>query len=381
VGLFRQALPLMKSLILLSLLALSLADYSRTLFYTDSTCTKAAGAILYQQTGTSCKFQDCVFTDGGYADVDCNVALKPVLPAGGVSFTRRNSGYCSYSTEWEYQVDSNSNNCLAGRKLFYKESNGHFIYQQYSTSTCTGTPTILTAISTCYGGLEGRLNKTNVSTYSVAGYVKNAVDNRAVAQAIVQLKAGAIFTATSGANGLFSFDQVPAGNYSVSVKAANFTDYNGVLAVKGDIAASTSADVSLSPVQTGNGSFRVVLKWGKDPSDLDAHLRAPGCEVYFSSKVCKGANYTAVLDVDARQGYGPETITVTNGLGNDFIYSVKWYAGSGSSWASTEAIVTVYGSMGEVYTFYASQFNGTSGAGSLWAVFIVDATGKISKTY
>jgi len=122
----------MKSLILLSLLTLSFAAYSRTVFYTDSTCTKEAGATLYQQTG-SCTFQDCVFTDGGYADVDCNVAAKPVLPPGGVSITRHVSNYCSYSTDWEYQVDSNSNNCIASRKLFYKASNGHYIYQNGPT--------------------------------------------------------------------------------------------------------------------------------------------------------------------------------------------------------------------------------------------------------
>jgi len=230
--------------------------------------------------------------------------------------------------------------------------------------------------------VEGHFNnKTKAPTYSVAGYVKNAVDNRGVAQATVQLKADGLFTATSGADGLFSFAQVPAGNYSVSVKAANFSTYNGVLAVKGDIAVSTSADISLSPIQTGNSSFRVVLKWGKDPADLDAHLKTPDCEVNYNYKVCNRRGYTAVLDVDARQGYGPETITVTNGTGVVFSYYVWWYAGSGSSWAGTGAIVTVYGSMGEVYTFYASQYNGTGGQSSSWSVFNVDASGKISKAY
>ncbi|MCW8631650.1 hypothetical protein OQH38_16240, partial [Acinetobacter baumannii] len=63
---------------------------------------------------------------------------------------------------------------------------------------------------------------------------------------------------------------------------------------------------ALSPVQTKLGSMRIVLTWGEKPLDLDSHLNYSNQHIYWSNKEGHQAN----LDVDDRDSYGPETITI-----------------------------------------------------------------------
>jgi hypothetical protein len=70
---------------------------------------------------------------------------------------------------------------------------------------------------------------------------------------------------------------------------------------------------------------RFVLEWDRKPSDLDAHLVGPGFHVSYRNM--RSAPGDATLDRDARQGYGPETLTLLN-IRNDatYTFSVENYS-------------------------------------------------------
>jgi hypothetical protein len=53
---------------------------------------------------------------------------------------------------------------------------------------------------------------------------------------------------------------------------------------------------------------RFVLEWDQRPVDLDAHLLGPGFHISYRNM--RSVPGKAILDRDARQGFGPETITL-----------------------------------------------------------------------
>lgn len=69
--------------------------------------------------------------------------------------------------------------------------------------------------------------------------------------------------------------------------------------------------VSISP-QLDIKFVRVVVDWEKEPRDLDAHFVKTGNSGYHISfrNMRVLADGSGILDLDATQGYGPETITV-----------------------------------------------------------------------
>ncbi|KAM9978161.1 hypothetical protein ACTFIY_011938 [Dictyostelium cf. discoideum] len=70
-----------------------------------------------------------------------------------------------------------------------------------------------------------------------------------------------------------------------------------------------------------------ILVWGKTPSDLDSHIwciHPTGSidHVYFREKIVANMN----LDVDQRNGYGPETIRFKRLKGFKYVYAVHNYS-------------------------------------------------------
>ena len=63
-------------------------------------------------------------------------------------------------------------------------------------------------------------------------------------------------------------------------------------------------------LQSLTGEDRVILTWAEQPPDLDMHLFIcnRGCEVYYGNTTCENVN----LDVDDRDGFGPETMTLAS---------------------------------------------------------------------
>ncbi len=186
--------------------------------------------------------------------------------------------------------------------------------------------------------------------------------------------------ATTNAQGVAAFSGLPAGLNSVSV-------YN-----TGYVAAAQSAlmgcaetnrvAVALSPSsgQSGgltSGQFRVILTWGANPADLDSHMTGgvnadiwTRWHLYYADTA---AGAVCKLDVDDRNGYGPETVTcpatgsTTRLPDGVYRYSVHHYYGAGTIGTSGAGVRLEFAN-GTVYN-YTPPATGWTGSNNVWTVF------------
>ncbi|MBE6813691.1 MAG: hypothetical protein E7523_12540 [Ruminococcaceae bacterium] len=189
------------------------------------------------------------------------------------------------------------------------------------------------------------------------------------------------------ANGVFTYNitkvlgvvfGLESGNYTATTSKADYasTSFNIVVVpaiVKG------GQDATIAPITQGN--YRVVLRWGAVPSDLDSHMTAYTTSgayehVYYSDKIGSTAN----LDIDDTSSYGPETITITDfeALSDGFTYSVHDYSNKGSS---NNSVLSSSGAVVELYkdnTLLKKYYVPTDKIGTVWRVFSIDAEGNIT---
>jgi len=145
--------------------------------------------------------------------------------------------------------------------------------------------------------------------------------------------------------------------------------------------SSITLNFALSPI-LGDGEFRIVLTWGKNPKDLDAHfwlpypkyphlyLDAPGSCTGFPN-VC--------LDRDDKDGYGPETISIkslkASGTYTFAVLNYNYGYPGVPEITQSSAKVQLYGTEGLITQFSAPK----KGTGDLWYVFDLDAaTGEVT---
>ncbi len=186
------------------------------------------------------------------------------------------------------------------------------------------------------------------------------------------LKANFSATPTSGTAPLtvqFS-DLSTEGMQTVTVSATGFTAYsNNQVAIAAG--STTSLNISLSPTITGN-TLRIVLNWGATPEDLDSHLLTPSIggstyHVYFGDEGSATNPPYAILDHDETNGYGPETITISQFYTGRYKYYVHRYS-SDASLTTSRAVVQIYGASGLLSTFQVP----TTGSGDYWYVCDID---------
>ncbi len=211
----------------------------------------------------------------------------------------------------------------------------------------------------------------------VSGYVQDALTGQGMVATIKVRARGdrngqilAEITSAFDGNYVFGGEQ---GQYTLEITAPGYTtEYIDVEVVRGQ--TKMGQNVVLSPV-VGEGEIRIVLSWDASPSDLDSHVEGRsssggGFHIYYGEK-----NYSGVgsLDVDDTNGYGPETITITDANAN-FTYRVHDFTGSGTM-ASSNAIVKVYlpGNAGAI-VFYVP-----AGSGNNWEVFKYE-NGQVNET-
>ena len=131
---------------------------------------------------------------------------------------------------------------------------------------------------------------------------------------------------------------------------------------------------ALSPVMENLDAMRIVLSWGAQPEDIDAHLVYSGNHVFFGAKNGEGAN----LDVDDTNSYGPETVTIERRKeGEDYIYSVHDFTDRDQpatpKLSRSGARVFVYVGSSLVRTYYVPQ----NAQGNLWTVFRMSPDGQM----
>jgi hypothetical protein len=130
---------------------------------------------------------------------------------------------------------------------------------------------------------------------------------------------------------------------------------------------------ALSPSLKDNQAIRVVLSWGWKPADLDIHAIYGTNHVYYGKQNGPGAN----LDVDDRNGYGPETITVVERDADEYTFWVRDYTNKKyrtDELSRSNAKVFVYRGDELVNTYYLPGQQ----EGNLWKVFSIDRSNRIT---
>lgn len=147
------------------------------------------------------------------------------------------------------------------------------------------------------------------------------------------------------------------------------------------ITEATTGTIGATP-PPASGTYRVVLSWGENPSDLDSHLTGPDgsgdrFHVYYADETFGETN----LDLDDTSSYGPETITLVPSGDGMYRYSVHNYSEDGPDGAAgiytSPTTVRLYDSTGLIRTYTApaptAQNGGT--AANTWRVFEMTVTG------
>ncbi len=192
---------------------------------------------------------------------------------------------------------------------------------------------------------------------------------------------GREFTLTTDANGGYRIDSAPSGFFTVVVNHPGFVETRIP-----DVELSSGV-IELTPVAATTapapGSLRVILSWGQEPRDLDAHLTGPDgsggrFHVYYGSTTFGGTS----LDRDDVDGQGPETMTVDTSVDGMYRFSVHNFSdqsvAGGMGIASEQARIQIFNSAGLMetyipYVFPSTQPNATSG--NTLRVFELDVVG------
>ena len=217
-----------------------------------------------------------------------------------------------------------------------------------------------------------------VFNISVSGTILNAVDRSPVANALVTISGQ---TGTTNANGNYTIHNVGTGNHDAAGSSDGFCPFSAPFTIPDDYdGESFTYNFSMSPVLEA-GQIRMVLNWGATPPDLDSHLLTPDIEgsthhIYYSNV----RSYTAVpyakLDTDDVNGYGPETITISQLFTGTYAYYIKNFTGNSEGLKNSGAVAQIYS--GESCTATIIEVP-TDTDGLYWYVCNVDgASGDIT---
>ena len=276
------------------------------------------------------------------------------LPAGTYKVSVTKSGYVPYSTYVE--VAEGATRYLETAMLV----NGENQYMGGFSGTITDAVTGY-SVSDVYLEIFKGCNNTNEADY--------------------------VGSLTSDYYGYFEYETIdvmgivfglPAGNYTVRAsKDGYITNTFNVVVVAGETRGYQ--DATISP-EMDDSEFRIVLRWGEYPWDLDSHYNGVTVDGY-RDHVCYYNTWgtTANLDTDDTYSYGPETVTVTDFeyLKNGFTYSVhdytNRYESSSTAMSNSGAYIELFRGGTLLRTFYIP----TGKIGTVWNVFSMDSSGNI----
>jgi hypothetical protein len=193
----------------------------------------------------------------------------------------------------------------------------------------------------------------------------NALDGKPVDGATITIDRVGQFTTDRA--GIISFPEQEDGMYTLEFSKPGFITSRIEFEIIFGLALN--GHISVSPVMRGD-YMRIVLDWGRNPADLDIHLVKEGSYHISYRNMRTAADGSVVLDRDAMNGFGPETITL---METDLRAVYRLYIhdytnrGRGSSRALSRsgATVRVYGRNGLLRAFRVPG----SHTGDTWNVF------------
>ncbi len=173
----------------------------------------------------------------------------------------------------------------------------------------------------------------------------------------------------------------------LTTTAANYATYN-YNQITINPQERTELNITLNPQTpaTNIGGYRIVLTWQQRPYDLDTYLLTPPINdttwilTYYRRGYSTQSPF-ATLDRDAKQGFGPETITIRRFFPGIYKYSVNSVDAKGNPTilplGGCGATVEVYSDSGLVRRFVVPDVGGR--LLDWWHVFTIDgATGRIT---
>jgi hypothetical protein len=239
------------------------------------------------------------------------------------------------------------------------------------------------------------LNQFDTRPGSVEGHVFDASLTNTVLVGAVVCFNGSLCT-TTDQEGRYSLEPIPAG---VQMFSASMEGYYPVQSSVTAVAASSAVlNFALSPEasESYDAKFRFVLTWDPTPfwadpqqpniqvgNDLDAHLWIDALidsHVSQEDKADCTLNPYACLEADQLNGFGPETIVISE-LKNDgaYYYGVLNFNAAYPfvpQISRSSATVQVYDHNGLFKEFHVPE----AGDGEFWYVFSMDSGGNISET-
>jgi hypothetical protein len=209
-------------------------------------------------------------------------------------------------------------------------------------------------------------DETDSDNFTIRFY--NALDGQPIKSGTVTIDEIGEFT--TDAEGKIKFprldeDQVLLLNF----KADGFIETD----VKTEIVAGTIFynRISISP-EMSMENVRIILDWGRNPDDLDAHLEKKGSYHVSYRDMKTTDDGEARLDRDDRDSWGPETITIEEvETDADYTYWVHDFSNrtneNSKKLSKSKAVVKIYASNELQYTIKVPE----SDRGNKWQVFTI----------
>ena len=180
----------------------------------------------------------------------------------------------------------------------------------------------------------------------------------------------------SAADGSYTLSSAVVGTNLLLFTRAGYATVTNSVTVNSPLIPSVST-VSMSPVITDTNTIRLVLTWGGEPRDLDSHLDVPVIPTQTVNFINRGTLLTipfANLDVDDVDGFGPETITITNLLGGIYNYYIHRFSGaSGFTFTNSMAEVRIFDHTGLIGTINVRT---NDIIGDYWHVLQIDGANR-----
>lgn len=222
----------------------------------------------------------------------------------------------------------------------------------------------------------------DTATYNIRGFIKNAMTNEVFSS--TQLSSSHVQVIfTSNGNNVSATVNADNSTYSIQLAPGVYTRW---AIMDGMVPATTTVNISVAdsfetqnsnsvlfaPIYTG---WRAVLSWNT-VQDLDAYVIAgSGYKVSFKTKSSPLKDVT--LDVDNRNGSGPETATFnfTTKSAGSYKFFVNSY--SKQPLQSSQAKVDVYHGNGQVGELQPPS----AGSKAYWYVFKIDVASSGTQTF
>ena len=205
----------------------------------------------------------------------------------------------------------------------------------------------------------------------IEGTVKNAVTGLVEEDISVSLHGLEVLSDREGFYSLYVPDFL--NSYVLTGTGDKFCPYNGIINIPSDHSSNMfEYNFSISPAPE-LGEVRIILTWGSNPSDMDAHLLTPEIDsvnfhISYSNRGSSESAPFVVLDLDDVDGFGPETITIKKLESGIYKYYIHQYSNDGMLKESNA----------RVQIFVSPNCNGEAidiiehGEGRYWNVFEIN---------